>query len=86
MPDPPETKGARQGALRRQPQVAAHEGEPTQYSQGGKPNAKTLASDRWGEREVNRIRALDAGYRAVLEHTHGVDRSTVYAGKTALRP
>jgi hypothetical protein len=53
---------------------------------GIKPNAKTLAAYMWGEREVNRIRALDDTYRTVLKYAHDVDWKALYAGKTAMPP
>jgi hypothetical protein len=85
MPDSPEKKRARAKA-RYAANVEAQRFKANVRSilKGKKPNAKTLAAYRWGEREINRIRALDANFRAVLEHTHGVDLRPVYANATPL--
>jgi hypothetical protein len=37
-----------------------------------------------GERELNRIRSLDARYRTILEDKHGVDLESLYKGKAPL--
>jgi hypothetical protein len=86
MPDSPETKRARAKAhyaanIEEQRLIKAN---IRSILKGKKPNSKTLAAYRSGEREVNRIRAADANFRAVLEHIHGVDLRTVYANATPL--
>jgi len=87
MPDSPEVKRARAKAY-----YAANAEEKRFKSavrgiiDGRKPSSKTLAAYRWGEREINRIRALDPRFRAVLEDTHGVELEGLYANKTPLPP
>jgi hypothetical protein len=85
MPDSPEAKCARAKA-----HYAANTEEQRikanirSILKGKKPNAKTLAAYRWGERKVNRIRSMDANFRQVLEHIHGVGLRKVYANATPL--
>ena len=52
--------------------------------QGRHPWAKTLKRFDLGERELNRIRSLDARYRTILEDKHGVILESLYKGKTPL--
>ena len=51
---------------------------------GRRPWAKTLKRFDLGERELNKIRSVDARYRTMLEEKHGVDLESLYKGKTAL--
>ena len=44
---------------------------------GRRPWASTLKRFDLGERELNRIRSLDARYRTILEDKHGVDKHGV---------
>ena len=37
-----------------------------------------------GERELNRIRSLDARYRTILEDKHGVKLKSLYKGRAPL--
>jgi hypothetical protein len=53
---------------------------------GSRPNDATRLRYGWDEREVNRIRALDARFRAVLEDKHGVSLGDLYKGRTAKEP
>ena len=46
--------------------------------------ASTLKRFGLGEREVNRIRSLDARYRTILEDKHGVILESLYKNKTPL--
>ncbi len=41
---------------------------------------ETLKKYGWTITQVNRIRALDARYKAVLEDTHGVKLDSVFVG------
>ena len=52
---------------------------------GRRTTAKTLIKFGWGLTQVNRIRALDARFKAVLEDTHNVKLDNVFKG-TALPP
>ena len=52
---------------------------------GRKTQPKTLKKYGWTITQVNRIRALDARFRAVLEDTHGVKLDSVFVG-TPLPP
>jgi hypothetical protein len=52
---------------------------------GRKTQPKTLKKYGWTITQVNRIRALDARFRAVLEDTHGFELVSVYQG-TSLPP
>ena len=45
----------------------------TSILHGRSPWANTLKRFDLGERELNRIRSLDARYRTILEDKHGVD-------------
>ena len=56
----------------------------TSILQGRRPWAKTLKRFALGERELNRVRSLDARYRAILEDKHGVDLESLYKGKAPL--
>ena len=51
---------------------------------GRRPWASTLKRFDLGEREVNRIRSLDAQYRTILEDKYGVDLESLYRNKTPL--
>ena len=51
---------------------------------GRRPWASTLKRFELGERDLNRIRALDARYRTILEDKHGVELESLYAWKTPL--
>jgi hypothetical protein len=46
--------------------------------------ASTMKRFELGERELNRIRSLDARYRTILEDKHGVDLDSLYKGKAPL--
>jgi hypothetical protein len=52
---------------------------------GRRTTAKTLNKFGWGLTQVNRIRALDARFKAVLDDTHNVNLDNVFKG-TALPP
>ncbi len=52
---------------------------------GRKTQPITLKRCGWAITQVNRIRALDARYKAILEHTHGVKLDLVFVG-TPLPP
>ena len=56
----------------------------TSILQGRCPWAKTLKRFDLGERELNRIRSLDARYRNILEDKHGVELEILNEGKTPL--
>ena len=45
---------------------------------GRRTTAKTLNKFGWGLTQVNRIRALDARFKAVLEDTHNVNLDNVF--------
>jgi hypothetical protein len=47
---------------------------------GRKTQAQTLKKYIWGLTQVNRIRTLDARYKAVLEDTHGVKLYSMFQG------
>jgi hypothetical protein len=51
---------------------------------GHRPWVKTLKCFDLGERELNRIRSLDARFRNILEDEHGVELESLYKGKTPL--
>jgi hypothetical protein len=51
---------------------------------GRRPWASTLKRFGLGEREVNRIRSLDARYRTIMEDKHGVILESLYKNKTPL--
>ena len=53
---------------------------------GRKPEHKTLQAFEWTEREVNRLRALDKRFAAVLEDKHGVSILRLFEGKNPLPP
>jgi len=46
------------------------------------PWASTLKRFDLGERELNRIRSLDARHRTILEGKYGVELESLYDGKT----
>jgi hypothetical protein len=52
---------------------------------GRRTQVKTLNMLKWGLMQVNRIRALNARFKAVLEDTHNVNLNNVFKG-TALPP
>ena len=52
---------------------------------GRKTQPKTLKKYGWTLTQVNRIRALDARFKAVLEDTHSISLDKIYKG-TALPP
>ena len=52
---------------------------------GRKTQPKTLKKYGWTITQVNRIRALDARYKTVLEDTHGVKLDSLFVG-TLLPP
>jgi hypothetical protein len=56
----------------------------TSILKGRRPWAKTLKRFDLGERELNRIRSLDARFRNILEDKHGVELESLYKGKTLL--
>ncbi len=51
---------------------------------GRRPWASTLKRFDLGERELNRIRSLDARYRTILEDKHGVILESLYKDKAPL--
>ncbi len=53
--------------------------------EGRKTQPKTLKKYGWTITQVNRIRALDARFRTVLEDTYGVKLDSVFVG-TPLPP
>jgi hypothetical protein len=51
---------------------------------GRRPWASTLKRFELGERDLNRIRSLDARFRTILEDKHGVELESLYKGKAPL--
>jgi hypothetical protein len=51
---------------------------------GRRPWTKTLKCFDLGERELNRIRSLDARCRTILQDKHGVDFESLYKCKAPL--
>jgi hypothetical protein len=51
---------------------------------GRRPWASTLKRFDLGERELNRIRSLDARFRTIMEDKHGVNLESLYKNKTPL--
>ena len=87
MPDSPEVKRARAKAYYEENAAAKRLISAVRsVIAGRKPATKTLQGYNWGEREINRIRALDPRFRALLEETHGVKLEGLYKDKSPLPP
>jgi hypothetical protein len=51
---------------------------------GRRPWSSTLKRFDMGERELNRIRSLDARYRTISEDKHWIELESLYDGKTPM--